>query len=119
MLKWVKAASGIMVSSFVLTAAPAEVLPWPVLASAFVAALRAVLIAFALLVVPVMDAELTLALMSGVLTFNIVVPPIAAGLTVVVLATAVPTGVLVVWLPLGLPPDVLTKISLSVCGSCQ
>ena len=78
------AASGTIVSWLVLTAAPEEALPLPVLANALVAALRDELLAMAA------------AAAAAVLGF------------VFVVAAMVPTTALVVSVPLALPPVVLT-----------
>ena len=78
------AASGTIVSLLVLTAAPDDALPLPVLASALVDALRAELLAI---------AAAAAAAVVGV---------------VVVVAATVPTTAFVVSVPLALPPAVLT-----------
>ena len=74
-----------MVSAAVLTAAPVEVAPWPVLASELFAWLRAVS--------PAIWAAAVVAAL-----------PLAAG----VLAATVPASALVDWVPLTVPPLVLT-----------
>src|ERR1700680_3607401 len=93
-----------MFSCAVLTAAPVEVAPWPVLASALVAWLRA---ASAAICAAVLDV--------------LVLAGLAAAWIVdfAVFADTVPASILVAWVPLTAPPAVLTKIWFSVVGLCQ
>ena len=111
-----------MVSSVVLTAAPAEVGPWPVLASALVNALRAaLLLALADAVVPdVAVFELGTTEAARIVR----VPELTAGASVtagevcrtcggttvpiVVAGVTVPAGALVVAVPGAVAPDVAT-----------
>ncbi len=79
-----KAANGTIVSLLVLTAAPDDALPLPVLANALVAALRAELLAMVAAVVALLDVLAVL-------------PPVEAA--------TVPTTALVVSVPLAVPPD--------------
>ena len=58
--KWAKAESGTIVSTEVVTAAPAEALEWPLAASALVARLRAESAAIAAAVLAVADDALAL-----------------------------------------------------------
>src|SRR5215472_13655313 len=88
---WLKAASGTTASAAVLTAAPVETTPWPVLARLLVAWLRAVSAAMA--------AAVLLAAVSR--------------------DTTVPATALVAWVPLTVPPAALTQRFLSVSGLCQ
>ena len=85
-----------MCSLAVLTAAPVEVALRPVLASAFVAWLRAVSAAICAAVVDALAA------------------PVVA-----VFAVTVPASALVAWVPLTGPPALLMKIWSSVSGLCQ
>jgi hypothetical protein len=80
-----------MVSFDVLTAAADDALPLPTFARALVEAFLAELAAMlaAVLVVAVVDVA------------------------------TVPTTALVACVPLAVPPEVLTKMSLRVCGDCQ
>ena len=80
-----------MVSAAVLTAAPVDTAPRPELASALVAWLRAVSVASSAAV------------------------PLAA----VLVETTVPATALLDWLPLTVPPAVLTQRFFSVSGLCQ
>jgi hypothetical protein len=79
-----------MVSIVVLTAAPADVEPWPVLASALVVALR---------------AELLLAVAEAV---ALAVAVLTAAAVVVVTLLTLPVGAFDSAVPAGVPPEVAT-----------
>src|ERR1700722_9926100 len=111
------AASGIIVSLLVLTAAPAEVEPWPVLASALVKELRAelLLIALALAALDAADARplpVPIAAAEGIAVGAMTVVPF------VVAAVTVPPGALVVAVPGAVPPEVATYTSRNELGYC-
>jgi hypothetical protein len=88
---WLNAASGTTASADVLTAAPVETVPCPVLARLLVARLRAVSDAIAA----------------------------AVRLAAVCAEVTVPATALVAWVPLTVPPAVLTHRFCRVSGLCQ
>ena len=94
-----------MISALVLTAEPEDVLPLPVLAMAFCAALRAALAEA--VDPPAPEPALPLAAKP---------PTVARALPE---AATVPAGALLVWVPLALPPEVLTYTCRRISGLCQ
>ena len=112
------AASGTMVSAAVLTEAPVEAPPRPLLVSELSArfcAAVAVAAGFSELVATVVAAVLMVLMVPAVLA-------LLAELLLLVAAVPLlnePAPAAVVCVPLRAPPEVLTQISLSVSGFCQ